>query len=123
MSPYIHAGKVTLNYMHGLVTLFQPQQAHPSFISTFIIDMSLRIATKVIRIISAIRKKLSHPLFSIVEMLPEAVEHIGFVLNPSRHSISEELYREIQLFKQNLDAALVDQENGTEFGHYCYYIL
>ncbi|KDN43800.1 hypothetical protein RSAG8_05793, partial [Rhizoctonia solani AG-8 WAC10335] len=66
---------------------------------------------KVARIINDMRKKSGHPLFSIVEMLPEAVEHIATVLDPSYRSISEELYKHIQLFKQNLDAMLVDKGN------------
>ncbi|KDN33546.1 hypothetical protein RSAG8_13360, partial [Rhizoctonia solani AG-8 WAC10335] len=48
---------------------------------------------------------------------------IAAVLEPSRRYISEELHNQIQLFKQNLDALLVDQKHGTEYRHYCYYIF
>ncbi|CUA73439.1 helicase domain-containing protein [Rhizoctonia solani] len=65
----------------------------------------------------------NHRLFTLIEMLPEAVGHLAAVLNPSERPISGTLYQQIQLFKQNLDAALVDQEKGTEYHHYCYYIL
>ncbi|KAG8690055.1 hypothetical protein FRC11_014124 [Ceratobasidium sp. 423] len=85
--------------------------------------MSARSNLNTLRIISDIKKKSSHPLFSIVELLPQAVEHIASVLNPLGRDISEELYQQFQLFKQNLDAAMADQGNGTEYRHYCYYIF
>ncbi|EUC54175.1 hypothetical protein RSOL_032550, partial [Rhizoctonia solani AG-3 Rhs1AP] len=85
--------------------------------------MSLSSRINVVRIINDIRKKLSHPLFTLVELLPEAVEHIATVLDPSQRDVSEQLCKQIQRFKQNLDEALADQGNGAEYSHYCYYIL
>ncbi|KAG8730962.1 hypothetical protein FRC11_005434 [Ceratobasidium sp. 423] len=85
--------------------------------------MSARFRLNVIRIISNIKGKLTHPLFTVIELLPEVVEHIVAMLNPSRWEISEELYKQIQMFKQNLDAAMMDHGNGTEYRHYCYYLF
>jgi hypothetical protein len=90
---------------------------------TTTINMSLRNNMNAARLINDIRRKSDHPLFSIVEMLPEAVEHTATVLDPSHRPISEELYEQIQLFKQNIDAMLADQWNDTEYSHYCYYVL
>lgn len=48
----------------------------------YTVNMSLsrKSITNVVRIFKDIQKKLDDPLFSIVEMLPEAVEHIVAVL-------------------------------------------
>ena len=86
-------------------------------------SMSSRFRLNVIRIISNVKGKLTHPLFSVIELLPEVVEHIVTILDPVGRIILEELYEQIQLFKQNLDAAIEGQKRGTEYRHYCYYIL
>ncbi|CAE7110478.1 unnamed protein product [Rhizoctonia solani] len=86
--------------------------------------MSSRLG--VYRLLNDIEKKQGTSLFSVFELLPAAVEHIARTLSPieRRNGPSDDLYKQVQIYKQHLDAAIQGCEHGAELEYkpFCDYI-